>query len=51
LGEIFFEEMRREYQLRRENQAYVLNLENCDAMVRGMVRGLGFRLGDGEMGG
>ncbi|MFU8844430.1 MAG: 4-phosphoerythronate dehydrogenase [Bacteroidales bacterium] len=48
LGEILFEEMRRDYQLRRENQVYVLKLENCDAMVRGMVRGLGFRLGDGR---
>lgn len=50
LGEILFEEMRRDYQLRRENQAYVLNLENCDPVLRGMVRGLGFRKGEREMG-
>jgi erythronate-4-phosphate dehydrogenase len=47
LGEIFFEEMRREYQLRRENPSYVIHLENCDSDLRDMLSGLGFRLGDG----
>lgn len=37
-----FEDLRRNYTFRRENTAYVLNLENCNSKVSKQLNGLGF---------